>query len=148
MRFTIMPILGILLCTISVSAKDEQISPTETYMQYHNTLSTATTVDAVQPFMCKKVIKDIDETPADMKSKMFGLIKELTPKSVKVTSEKIEGDEATLSLEDTSAQSTPKGMNEKTDGAVTLVREDGSWKIDKESWNSHITSGSQDAPTQ
>jgi hypothetical protein len=148
MRFTIMPILAILLCTISVSAKDEQLSPSDTYMQYHNALQTATAVDAVEPFMCKKVIKEIDETPAEMKPKMFGLIKELTPTTVKVESEKIEGDQATLKVIDASAQSTPKGINEKTDGSVTLVREDGTWKIDKESWNSHITSGAQDEPTQ
>ncbi|PWT98958.1 MAG: hypothetical protein C5B53_06030 [Candidatus Melainabacteria bacterium] len=113
-------------------------------MQYHSALSTATAVDAVEPYMCKKVTKEIDETPADMKPKMFGLIKEFTPKSVKVTSEKIDGDQATLSLIDNSAQSTPRGITEKTAGTVTLVREDGTWKIDKESWNSNITSGPTD----
>jgi len=138
--------LAVLLAGAAIAG---EASPTTVYLEYHKALQTAQAIDAVASFMSKKVNDEIQTTPADMKPMMFGMIKDLTPKVVQVTSEKIDGDHATLTLatSDSSQEAAPTkaalpNAQEKTEGSVTLVRESGSWKIDKESWKSStVTTG-------
>jgi hypothetical protein len=115
----------------------DSLSPKETYLKYRATLAAADKVEAIQPMCCKKVNEEIDQTPADMKPKMFEFIKATAPLSVEVLSEAVDGDTATLNL---SGKTEPAASNvsERTLGKVTLVKEDGMWKIGKESWNSKV----------
>ncbi|MBX9689207.1 MAG: hypothetical protein K2X27_21035 [Candidatus Obscuribacterales bacterium] len=131
------------LCSFvfSALAQAESLSPKETYLKYRSALLSAKTVNEIMPFMCKKVQSEIESTPQDMKPMIFGLIKETTPSSVQVISEEIDGDSANLKLSSAGSQTPPPGaksIKEDTKGSVKLLKENGVWKIDKESWESKV----------
>ena len=108
-------------------------SPTDAYMQYHTTIVDATDVSAVAPLMVRSVNEDISHIPPQMKPMYFGMIKNLAPKTVQVVGEKIEGEKAQLTLSSNS--------REKKSGIVTLLQEDGVWKVEKESWTNAGAAG-------
>lgn len=138
-------LVGLFACTTMQVSAEEQ-TPKAAYLDYFKTFLVATDVNAIVPYMCKSVVKQINETPADMKPMMFGVMKEMTPKEIEVLSEKVDGDHATIKLAGKPDASLAKDMTEKNEGTVTMVREDGVWKIDKESWNSSVKS--KDAPAE
>jgi hypothetical protein len=128
-------------CLLAVSpAFADSPSPTDTYLKYRAALVGAKKIEDVQSMLCKAVNEKIDHTPADMKPMMFELVKITAPLSVQVLSEAVNGDNATLII---SGKTEPAGANvsEKTSGKVTLKKETGIWKIDKEAWDSKIEAG-------
>jgi hypothetical protein len=129
----------LIACTTIMTASAEEQTPKAVYLDYFKTFLSATDVNAVIPYMCKSVVKQMNETPADMKPMMFGVMKEMTPKEIEILSEKVDGDHATMTLSG-KPNTTDPNMTEKNDGTVTMIREDGAWKIEKESWNSSIKS--------
>lgn len=137
------------LLMLSTAKAEEPItktadSPKETYFKYRAALSAASKIDDVSSFLCKRVNEEIQKTPAPMKPMMFGLMKEITPKKVDVVSDVVNGDNATLTLtgKDELLAKVDPNAKEVSKGTVTLVKENGIWKIDKESWETKIKSGS------
>jgi len=116
------------------------LSPTATYLKYRTALASATKIEELSSFLAKQVNDEIKQTPAEMKPMMFGLMKETTPQQVKVLSEDIQGDNANIALssEAPAAIGQSSIAAEITKGSVTLTKEDGEWKIKKESWDSKI----------
>lgn len=130
------------LCASSCLAVDK-LTPSEMYNKYRKALAVATNIESLTPFLSKKVLDEVNTTPKEMKGTMFSIMKEMTPKAVVVVEEKVEGDHATLSLT-VPAEGKPttgkEKVTEKTVGTVLFVDEQGSWKIDKEKWDTKITS--------
>jgi hypothetical protein len=58
---------------------------------------------------------------------MLPMIQAMQPKNVKITGGSVDGDSATL-------LATAKDGKETSTGTITLVREGGAWKVEKESW--------------
>ena len=128
----------LLACAFAVGpALADSLSPKDSYLKYRTALAGAHKIEDLQSMLCKTVNEDIAHTPAPMKPMMFDLMKTTAPLSVQVVSEAVSGDNATLTL---SGKSEPAGskVKEQTSGKVTLVKENGTWKIKKESWNSKI----------
>ena len=132
----VVPIVSLLLLSGNIALANTP-SPKETYLKYRDALASANKVEDLTSYMCKKVIDDINHTPTDMKPMMFGLMKETAPKQVKVLSEEIKGDNATLALTST-GDTVSKNSSETSKGSVTFVKENDEWKINKESWNIKI----------
>jgi hypothetical protein len=61
--------------------------------------------------------------------KMFPLLQAMQHKGVKVTGGAINGNNATL-------LATGKNDNQVSNGTITMVKEGGAWKVDKEEWKS------------
>lgn len=81
---------------------------------------------AIRSLVAKKRTADMDRP--DFKE-MLGMIQEMMPKDVKVTGGSVSGSTATL---------TASGKNEDgsaAKGTITLLKEDGAWKVEKESWS-------------
>ena len=119
----------------------EPPSPQERYLDYHKALAAAKDVTAIEPFMSRKVVNEIRSTPEEQRAMMFGLMKEMTPKTVQVVSEKIDGERAEVNLTGKSSdqpEAASGKVKEETTGTVKFVLEDGAWKIDKESWNTKV----------
>lgn len=134
-------LLNLSFCSASGLAA-EKLTPSELYTKYRKALAAATTIDSLSPFLSKKVIAEVIGTPKEMKGAMFAMMKEMTPKAVQVVEEKVEGDHATLSLTVPQQDKQPAGKEkttEKTTGFIQFVDEEGSWKIDKEKWDTKIT---------
>ena len=60
---------------------------------------------------------------------MFPLIQAMQPKNVKITGGAQDGNTATL-------LATAKNGKETSTGTITMVREGGAWKVEKEEWKS------------
>lgn len=115
----------------------ETISPKEAYLKYRTALAAATKIDDLQPMLCKKANDEIKSTPAEMKPLMIGLMQDMTPKTVQVVSETIGESTASLTLASNTIANDSK-TKEKAQGKVIMVKEDGVWKIGKESWESKV----------
>ena len=120
---------AVALATTAVEAQTEQ-SATQFYMAYRAAFAKATKVDELMPFMAKARRAEIEKTPAGERSKMFAFIKELdTVSQIKVTKETKTANGVTLSAEGID------GDKKKSTGTIEVVREDGGWKLGKESWS-------------
>jgi hypothetical protein len=120
---------AVALATTAVQAQAEQ-SATQFYMAYRAAFAKATKVDELMPFMAKARRAEIEKTPAGERSKMFAFIKELdTVSQIKVTKETKTANGVTLSAEGID------GDKKKSTGTIEVVREDGGWKLGKESWS-------------
>jgi hypothetical protein len=102
---------------------------TDFYMGYLKTFGKAQSIDELLPFMSKQRVDQVKGTPADERKMMFEMIKEMGAKDIKVVKETPSATGATLET----TGSDPSGGAMK--GTVTLVKEAGAWKIDKESWS-------------
>ncbi len=110
------------------------ISPTNAYLEIHKTILAAKCYEDFLPVRAKaSIAKDKPMSAAD-RSMMFPLMKELMIKNIRVTSEHIDGDVATLSV----VPAVPS-KNETTTGVVKLLMEGGKWKLDTEKWSSKMT---------
>lgn len=130
-------VAAVTLSTLSsTSVRADSITPTNFYLKYHQALLSADKVSDLFGYLCQKNIDQINSTPKDDAPKMFELMKMFAPKTVTITSEKVDGDKAVLTMTAPPEAGLDKSMSEKTEGTVTLIRDKDSWKIDKEKWNS------------
>jgi len=106
----------------------------------------AKTYEDVTPYLTQKTVKDMKNTPAQDRTMMFGMMKELCPKDVHIVSSKVDGAKANLQLVigDGKPVVTDNPLvgkiKDETKGEVNLVVENGEWKIEKESWKSNSVS--------
>jgi hypothetical protein len=131
-----------LSAAVSINAvQAEMLSPKNSYLKYKSALSSASKIEDLCSFYCKQVNDEIKQTPPEMKPMLFSLMKETSPQLVTITSEDVSGDSAKLALVSsaTEANKSPN-VSETTTGTVTFLKEDGEWKIKKETWSSKIES--------
>ena len=102
-------------------------TPSQTYMEYYAALQKAKKIDDILPFMTAARRKEAASMPADMKDGMIGMIQEMgIQPGFKIVKEDKTATGATLMLEGDKSKA-------KTNVTVTMVREAGAWKIEKES---------------
>jgi hypothetical protein len=117
------------LAATPAQAQGEQ-SATQFYMAYRAAFAKATKVDDLLPYMSKARKAEIEKTPAGERAKMFEFIKEFdTVTQIKVIKEAKTASGVTLSAEGVD------GDKKKSTGTIDVVREDGAWKLGKESWS-------------
>jgi hypothetical protein len=117
------------LATTAAQAQGDQCA-TQFYLAYRAAFAKATKVDDLLPYMSKARRAEIEKTPAGERAKMFAFIKELdTVTQIKVIKEAKSANGVTLSAEGVD------GDKNKSTGTIDVVREDGAWKLGKESWS-------------
>lgn len=139
LTFGRLTLLASILLISSTAAFADALSPKDTYLKYRAALANAKEVKEISTFLCKKANRQINETPENDKAMMFEMMKEMTPNEVQVVSEETKDEHATLKLTGNEPRPADKSIKEKIEGTVTFIKENGEWKIDKESWNSSIT---------
>jgi hypothetical protein len=129
-RFTL-PLLALMLAASNVTlAAQAAQTPTQVYTAYRAAFDKATRSDDIKPFQSRKVRGEMDAMkPAD-REQFFKMIKGMgTMASVKVTKETLTpGDGAILMVDAVN----PGKVNMTCE--VTMVKEDGAWKIATENW--------------
>jgi len=123
-------VLGLVLSiAVPALATAEQAaqSATEFYQAYRKAFAKAQKIEELLPMMAASRRAQMEKTPADERTMMFGMLKEMTAaqgdvKVLKETATKT-GAELTLQAKDGT-------------GTATIVKEGGAWKLDKESWTS------------
>jgi hypothetical protein len=113
----------------TLQAQKPAQTASEFYLAYNATMAKAKSIDELLPFMSKQRVDQVKGTPADERKMMFEMVKEMAAKNVKVVKETPAAAGATLEA----TGSDPAGGAMK--GTITLVKEAGAWKIDKESWS-------------
>jgi hypothetical protein len=124
----------LVVCVVSavaLAAQTGEKTATQFYMEYRAAFDKAKAVEDILPFMSASRRKQVESTPADERKQMFEMIKMMGAlTNIKVTKESRTANGATLSVD------ALDGDKSKTTGTITLVQENGAWKIDKESFKS------------
>jgi hypothetical protein len=127
-----------LLVSTTACLADETPAPTPTqaYLEIHKKELAAKSYADLLPIRSKASIAHDPPMSDEEKAQIFPLFHETLPKVVTVTGESVDGNKATVKA--TAAPEVPlkPGQTESTTGTITMVLEDGQWKIEKESWNS------------
>ncbi len=110
-------------------AADPMGEGTKFYTEYRAAFAKAKSIDEVLPFMSKERVAQVQQTPKEERAKMFEMIRMLDVKDVKVTKETKAG--TGFTLEATGSGGMGDGPAK---GTITIVREDGKLRLDKESW--------------
>jgi len=123
-------LLAVLVLTATMAqAQPADQSATQFYMNYRAAFQKATKVEEILPFMSKARRAEVEKTPAGERSKMFAFIKEFdTYSQIKVVKETKSANGVTLSAEGIDSE------KKKSTATIDVVREDGAWKLGKESW--------------
>jgi hypothetical protein len=102
---------------------------TQFYMEYVAAFAKAKGIEEIFPYMAAENRKQAEATPKAERDKMFEMIKMLGHTDIKVLKEEAgPSGGATLSVEGIDSD------KKKSTGTVTLIKEGGAWKIQKESW--------------
>ena len=102
----------------------------EFYLAYRVAFDKATSIDELLPWVAKERREVIAKAPAAERKEGFDMMKMFDDRrSVKVVKETPSAAGAELQVEGVSAESQAKAT-----GVITLLKEDGAWKIVRESW--------------
>jgi NADP-dependent 3-hydroxy acid dehydrogenase YdfG len=124
--FTLGLVLAFVTPALAVEGQGTQTA-TEFYQAYRKVLAKAQKIEELLPMMGASRRAQVEKTPADERNMMFEMIKEMTAEQgdIKVLKETATANGAELAVQ------AKNGV-----GTVTLVKEGGGWKVDKESWKS------------
>jgi hypothetical protein len=116
--------------SVPVAAQPASQTASEFYVAYRAAMAKAKAVEDLTPLMSKEMRAKIESTPAAERPKMFEFIKMMSSSmtNVKVLKETQTAEGVTLTVE---------GMDgkEKMNGQVRVVKENGAWKMGRESWS-------------
>ncbi len=120
------------LCVVGVEAltpSAQTASPLDAYKAYLDAASTATTPDALFPFVSKDYKAMLQQAPRAEVDKMIKMsIAKDKLTDITVTSQKVDGTKAVLEL------TAKTGDGRATSGKVTMIKEGGTWKLDEDAW--------------
>jgi uncharacterized protein DUF4878 len=121
---------GVLLVTAASSPAVAQAqTASQFYLSYRAAFDKAKKVEDILPYMAKKNVDQVNQTPAAERAKMFEMMKMMgTITNVKIVKETKSATGATLDVE---ALDPDK---KKTTGSIEVVKEAGAWKLGSETW--------------
>lgn len=123
--------VAVVVAVAWLGAQNANQTPTEFYLAYRAVLANATSINDLKPWHSKATRAKMDATPKDEADMMFDFVKFMSEVTgLKVVKEERTEAGVTLHVE---AIDTEKA---KVTGEVSLVREDGGWKLDRERWKS------------
>jgi Na+-translocating ferredoxin:NAD+ oxidoreductase RnfG subunit len=120
-------------CLLAAAASStllaEAKTPTQTYLEYHDAVAKAKTLDEVMPYLSAMYRAMLESRPKEDRPKWLGNLRDGDAvTALKVTKETVDGDKCTLEATGTSAHGNA------VHGKIALVKEYGAWKIDSTAW--------------
>jgi hypothetical protein len=123
-------LLGFALAAATAGSAAPPGTPTEAYRTYRKAFDQAKAFEELWPFMDKATLARAKAAPPKEAQGLFLLIKGLSDvKNVQVVKETVTGDRAVLEAAGDNAST-----GNRSRATVKLVKEDGAWKIQQESW--------------
>ena len=104
---------------------------TEFYKAYLDAFAKAKSIDEVATWLAKNQRDKIAAAPKDEQKMMFGMIKEM---SADYTDVKVLKETPTANGADLDVEAMSKMSKGKVKAKIMLVKENGEWKVNKESW--------------
>lgn len=138
--------IALALVLLLFSAKEStcaEESPTAVFQKYHQLVIEGKSGADLAPYRSAKVLSDKKSSDGAFSA----FTKMMTPKSIRITGEKIEGDRASVSAEalDEDPMAKAAGAKSKTLAKIKMVKEAGQWKVDEEQWSTYV--GNAKPPT-
>ena len=129
-RAPILAALALLVLAFAApaSAADSKAA-TQAYMDYNAAVAKATTLAEVLPYLSADYRKGLESRPKADHPEWLKRLKDSVMKDVKVSSEEISGNKATLMATGTSASGNAMR------GKISLVKEGSAWKLDEQGWS-------------
>jgi hypothetical protein len=123
-----------LVCAVALPALAQPAASykngSEFYLAYRVAFDKATSIDELLPWVAKERREVIAKAPAEERKEGFDMMKMFDDRrGVTVVKETPSATGAELLVEGISAESQAKAT-----GVITLVKEDGAWRIVRESW--------------
>lgn len=104
-------------------------TPTQTYLDYHDAVAKAKTLDEVMPYLSAMYRSMLESRPKEDRPKWLGNLKDGDAVTdLKITKETVNGDKSTVEATGISAHGNP------VHGKIILVKEGDAWKIDSTAW--------------
>jgi hypothetical protein len=119
---------------VSTGASWAEQSPSQAYLELHKKELAAKSYADLLPIRSKASIAKDPPMTDEEKEQIFPLFKATLPKAVTVTGETVEGTKATVKATAPPDVALKPGDTDTIIGTITMVMEDGEWKIEKESW--------------
>ncbi len=110
-------------------------TPKQAYQSYLEALEKATTFEDMAPYLSKEKNQELASVPKEQQKAVLGMVKAMRPVSFKFLNVKVHGSSATLKLSGRS-RNPLNGKVEPSKGTVSMVLQDGKWRLDKETWSS------------
>jgi hypothetical protein len=108
-------------------------TPEEVYAKFH-AATMAGDVDGMKKYGTAEKGADLSSPPSPMQQMLLSFMRNLLPKSYSIDRKTVGADGNRTTLE-VSAMQQPSGKApEKVTGRVTLVKEQGEWRVDTEQW--------------
>jgi hypothetical protein len=126
----LLPLVMVMAAMVTAAAQPASQTASEFYVAYRAAFTKAKAIEDLSPYMSKEMKAKIDSTPAADRPKMFEFIKQMSSSmtNVKVLKETTTPEGVTLTVE---------GMDgkEPMTGQIRIVKENGAWKMGRESWS-------------
>ncbi|PIQ81892.1 MAG: hypothetical protein COV76_06465 [Candidatus Omnitrophica bacterium CG11_big_fil_rev_8_21_14_0_20_64_10] len=103
--------------------------PGEVYLQYARTMLAADSIEALKPFVTTRNFNELTADLEEVPDPLHAFRDMILTRDPVIVDEQINGEEALLIAEGTG----PMGRGR---GEVRMVREEGTWRIDSETWKS------------
>ena len=134
-KYTALLTLFICLFIVTVALADEEKETIKMYESYVETSMKAQSLDELKPYLSQNNINQMGEISKEDEASFLEIMREVRSTfKIQDISSKIEGNTATLTANGTDA-SDP---NTKVTGIITLVKENGKWKLDNEDYTSEV----------
>jgi hypothetical protein len=120
--------------TRSGSAVAKEQTPTERYEAYRVALERAEAMEEVLPLTSKAVRVEMSKRPPTYRKALLGDMQIRKVEWMRVLEERVFGDTASLSVEGVQVVDPMRGVRGFGKGRVVLLREEGAWRVDDETW--------------
>ncbi len=135
-KYAILYTLFICLLAFSAAFADEEQETIKFYESYVKTSMKAKSLSELKPYLSQSNINQMGEISKDDEAAFLEIMREVRSTfKIKGITSKIEGNTAILTVDGTDA-SDP---DTKVTGIITLVKENGKWKLDNEDYTSETT---------
>jgi hypothetical protein len=120
---------ALLVFALSTSTFAQARSPTDAYLAFVADAHKATSLEQLLPHLSKEYRAILESRPADQKSLWLHRLKDSADLTdIKITEETVTGSHCLL-------EGTATGQIGALKGKVSLVQEDGEWKLDEQGWS-------------
>jgi len=127
-------VLAFLCLPQAASAKE----PGEVYLEYRAAFEEAASVDEVLAYFCKERTEEVSATPSEERAEMWAVMQLFMGgiTDLKIVDEKRDGEDRVVLLVE--GKQVEEGQASALTGEVTMLLEEGSWKVGKEQYKSSM----------
>ncbi len=134
-KYTALLILFLCLFIVTTAFADEEKDTIKFYESYVEATNNAQSLEELKPYLSQNNINQMVEISKEDEAAFLEIMREVRSTfKINDISSKIEGNNATLTVSGTNATDP----NAKVTGIITLVKENGKWKLDNEDFTSEV----------